>query len=139
LITQAEAVHYQAGSEFLPLIEEVNKQPLLPSHRSSSTCCLEHRCAWFLPCMALARFLGTLGCQHMRPNLLNVMVMAARVLFHAGVPHANIQDGADPRRQGGEQQVLPLRPFPLRPGGGMSPYISLFVCCNQFAFFVSYL
>jgi hypothetical protein len=44
----------------------------------------------------------------------------ACVLCHAGVPHANIQDGADPWRQGGAQQVLPLRPFPLRPGGGLS-------------------
>jgi hypothetical protein len=24
MVTQAEAVHYQAGSEFLPVIEEVN-------------------------------------------------------------------------------------------------------------------
>jgi hypothetical protein len=38
--------------------------------------------------------------------------------FPAGVPHADGEDGADPWRDGGEQQVLPLRPLPLRPGGG---------------------
>ena len=36
----------------------------------------------------------------------------------AGVPRADGHDGGDPRRDGGEQQVLPLRPLPLRPGGG---------------------
>jgi len=38
--------------------------------------------------------------------------------FPAGVPHADGEDSADPRSDGGEQQVLPLRPFPLRPRGG---------------------
>ena len=36
----------------------------------------------------------------------------------AGVPRADGHDGGHPRRDGGEQQVLPLRPLPLRPGGG---------------------
>ena len=36
----------------------------------------------------------------------------------AGVPRADGHDGGDPRRDGGEQQVLPLRPLPLRRGGG---------------------
>ena len=39
-------------------------------------------------------------------------------LVVAGVPHADGQDGGHRRRQGGAQQVLPLRPLPLRRGGG---------------------
>jgi hypothetical protein len=63
LITQAEAVHYQAGSEFLPLIEEVinTLAAASPSLIVVYLLHLELRCAWFLPCMAL-------GCQHMWPN-----------------------------------------------------------------------
>lgn len=38
----------------------------------------------------------------------------------AGVWHADGQDGGDRRRQGGAQQVLPVRPLPLRPGGGIA-------------------
>ena len=43
-------------------------------------------------------------------------VLAAPV----GVWHADGQDGGDRRHQGGAQQVLPLRPLPLRPGGGIA-------------------
>jgi hypothetical protein len=50
-----------------------------------------------------------------RPNLTTHVFCRRR---HAGVPHADGQDGGHRRRQGGAQQVLPLRPLPLRPGGG---------------------
>jgi hypothetical protein len=65
LITQAEAVHYQAGSEFLPLIEEVNTLAAAsPSHRrlpAASGTSLGVVSAMHGAC---PRFLGTLGCQH---------------------------------------------------------------------------
>jgi hypothetical protein len=52
------------------------------------------------------------------------------------VPRADSRDGGDPRSDGGEQQVLPLRALPLRPGGGEVSLCALQFCCVDLTSFL---